>query len=1127
MKEGNYLVNIRVLEASDLIPRSTSGYVNPFCVVTVMDKHETTKTSKKTLSPLWDHNCTFEFSNLTKSQLETATIKIEIFDRQYFVFTESVGMYEIDLSTVYYQRWHQYYMTWFTLVDPTDVKEGCMGYVKMNIDVLGPDDKPHINEKITEDSTSQTVVSDKIKQTGHLIIAELFKAEHLAPMNITKKSNDAFVKINYGGATCQSDKVESLNPTWNQILYVQAMLPNHSKNVQIELWNENLLMRDDLLGTCLIPFNSFNSMMDLPPMWVNIYGPPMCGTGKVAEDMAEHGFKRGSCYRGRILMRFSSMYQDNPKSRCVPMAFKSPEMIIPSPPTKAYFLRIEVYSGQELPGSAGMLHFQIGPYFKKTQRITPTNGVFDWGMCCVEFNRILLPIDPTQIPDLIVYFADEDFESHRKCFFRINAIKLLCKTKKRYVKDFRAPQLIKFKEDQTLDLVPDDQFSGFAIIRPVLFSFEPPERIDDVALNKSMKDYQLRLYFYVGRNLPTAEDGGTCNPLIVIRVASSVIFSTIKRSTINPEWYEVQTDNIKTYDHENKDAPPLAAVVMLYHVDGEITDPRELFAGEDDKANENIINAGASLMKNVKQIYSNLKVKKKVLLGRYWLDIDLSKEKKYKDPQGSDDIPMIYGRPKWVPIIYDKEQVVQGKILLSYCLIEASKAKKVPINPVIEPSWDQKRMTMFSIGIRNIKKVFADGGFPNYCSVEIRTSTRHFKLVDDQDVELNEEEIDKLSTFLKTGKFPKGNPEKALAYLKSDGDVNNSFTAIKGEQIGPSSEKIAKTTEENIDEKLGKLTSQNLLTTSKMKLQDNGLTFNRSFRLMLNVPSNKAVCPVMELFVYHYPYGQKKLFACGTFSMRETLAWFYGDEDDDEYKKRWDTFFKIGKGNRGEENKDKPIKLKVPKIKAENQLLFMDDLIYELPAGEQFISKKEQKKRHKEKENELKKLPPDPDMDEFGDGTAKDGMQGDDQSRMINFSPHLNKIANIQPETRDDDRKRKKWTKTIQEMDEGLDDQDLKELTEEEKIRICEDLQRHGYIDNIDEDEEEEEQAQPVLPHHISGQLQSSNTLGARGENRMKTVAGLHFIAAGPDQPSAGMKEMEKNSVHKSQELGESAPGAG
>jgi Ca2+-dependent lipid-binding protein len=303
MNEGNYLILVRILEGSDLIPSGTNSYLNPFVVVTVRDKVKHTKACKKTLSPLWDQSFTFEFSDLKKSDLQSTIITIELFDEQYFILKESVAKYEIDLSSVYYEKYHQYYRTWFTLVDPEDKKEGLMGYILMNIDVLGPGDRLHVNEKITEDSVSQTVVSRKIPQIGYLIIAELFRAEHLAPMNITKRSIEAKVKINYGGVSVSSSVQDDSNPTWNEILYLQAMLPNHSKNLQIELWNTNSVMNDDLIGTCLIPLNCFHLITDLPPTWVNIYGPPLCGTSNEAKEMAEHGYSKGSSYRGRVLMR--------------------------------------------------------------------------------------------------------------------------------------------------------------------------------------------------------------------------------------------------------------------------------------------------------------------------------------------------------------------------------------------------------------------------------------------------------------------------------------------------------------------------------------------------------------------------------------------------------------------------------------------------------------------------------------------------------------------------------------------------------------------------------------------------------------------------------------------------------
>ena len=580
MKEGNYLITIRILEASDLIPISASGVVNPYCVVSLRGDHKSTFVERKTLSPLWDQNFVFEINNLKKGDLETAIIKIEVVSQEYYIFNEIIGTYEIDLSSIYFEKYHQFYMTWFTLADPLDVREGVQGYVKANIDVIGPGDRPHVNEKITEDSVAQTVVSNKIQQVGHLIIAELFRAEHLSPLNMLNNYSNAYVKINYGGVTIQSSVSSDQNPSWNQILYLQAMLPNHSKNVQIELFNYNTVMEDELLGTCLIPFNSFKCIEDLPPMWINIYGPPLCASGPIANQMAIHGFKMGSSYRGRVLMRFSSCFIDNPRSNCVDMAFRMPEMLVPTPPTKAYFLRIDVYSGQELPGNKGMLHFSIGPYLKKTHMTINNQGIFDWNFECIEFNRVLLPIDVFQIPDLIVYFADDDYESHRKCFYRIEPAKILNKTRKRYSKDFQRPYIVKFKEDQSLDLVSDDQFSGFVILRPVLFAYEPPSNqgIEKLKNDKfEKKEYLLRMFFYIGRDIPTANEAGTCNPLIVIRVANEVIYSKIKKNTLNPEWYEVEQKVISTYNIKNPDSPALAIVVMLYHVEDADANPSDLF----------------------------------------------------------------------------------------------------------------------------------------------------------------------------------------------------------------------------------------------------------------------------------------------------------------------------------------------------------------------------------------------------------------------------------------------------------------------------------------------------------------------------------------------------------------------
>ena len=90
--------------------------------------------------------------------------------------------------------------TWFTLFDFDEEIEGCIGYVKLTIEVLGPGDEPTITEAITDDpSIEKTIISPKIRPTGHIIMAEIYRAEFLTPINITKRTLDPFIRIKYGG----------------------------------------------------------------------------------------------------------------------------------------------------------------------------------------------------------------------------------------------------------------------------------------------------------------------------------------------------------------------------------------------------------------------------------------------------------------------------------------------------------------------------------------------------------------------------------------------------------------------------------------------------------------------------------------------------------------------------------------------------------------------------------------------------------------------------------------------------------------------------------------------------------------------------------------------------------------
>jgi hypothetical protein len=86
--------------------------------------------------------------------LDLATITFEVYDSG-IIYNTLLGSYEIDFTSVYYSLDHMLYKTWFTLTDPTDEIEGCLGFVKTTVEILGPDDEPTIVEAITNDPSAQ------------------------------------------------------------------------------------------------------------------------------------------------------------------------------------------------------------------------------------------------------------------------------------------------------------------------------------------------------------------------------------------------------------------------------------------------------------------------------------------------------------------------------------------------------------------------------------------------------------------------------------------------------------------------------------------------------------------------------------------------------------------------------------------------------------------------------------------------------------------------------------------------------------------------------------------------------------------------------------------------------------
>ena len=119
------------------------------------------------------------------------------------------------------------YHTWLTLTDPTDEREGIMGYLFVDVAVLGPNDEMVVHEVSKKDGAKKDSTAPvKVKLFGHVIQFQLIKAENMPPLDLTTDSIDAYVHINYSGGQIKSSVVTSRNPVFHEQLNLATFLPN-------------------------------------------------------------------------------------------------------------------------------------------------------------------------------------------------------------------------------------------------------------------------------------------------------------------------------------------------------------------------------------------------------------------------------------------------------------------------------------------------------------------------------------------------------------------------------------------------------------------------------------------------------------------------------------------------------------------------------------------------------------------------------------------------------------------------------------------------------------------------------------------------------------------------------------
>ena len=141
VRPGDYQVQVHLIEARDLKGEDMSGLSDPYVRVTVMGKTKKTRVIKQVVNCVFDETLFFNFSGLTRQQVEEARISVEVLDYDFIGSHDMIGVVNFDMIRVYSQPGHELYRQWAGLFDPITTRDsGFQGFLKLSCTVLGPGD---------------------------------------------------------------------------------------------------------------------------------------------------------------------------------------------------------------------------------------------------------------------------------------------------------------------------------------------------------------------------------------------------------------------------------------------------------------------------------------------------------------------------------------------------------------------------------------------------------------------------------------------------------------------------------------------------------------------------------------------------------------------------------------------------------------------------------------------------------------------------------------------------------------------------------------------------------------------------------------------------------------------------
>jgi hypothetical protein len=584
LKDGDYRILVHIVQAKDLHPEDPNGTADPCVFAEVLGQKQHTRTMWARTSCVFDHIMWFDFKGLSKQEIETATIRVSVFDVDMIASNDLIGEYSFDAAYVYFREHHELHHQWIGLSDPTNSeKQGVQGFLKLSVAVLGPGDKrnswdPRDEEREAAEEadkgiTAKLLMPPAVERKLEFLVVGVHLAEHLPALDapqlfgLIQGGIDAFVQVDFGGGTPARTRRETrkgvsgqLDPIWpaSNELWIPVLTPTMSTRVRVTLWDEDFaLFGNQLCSTIYLDYARIRKRA-VVRKWFNLYGASAFASGEEADRMNEYP-DFGVSYRGRMLLS-ARVVTDESEMEGHPEEIHSsdagPVLRSLRPPTQRYELRALVLSATELPQRTALLgalaetlgltarnvgiEVCVGPHSIMTTSMIPKHRQVVWGELLGVGQHFELPSDVEQIPDVFVYlFRGSGARRVNVSFLRFKAKDLLSR-------GFSRPaSWLHLDEDQALNAIPDEEQPGSVLMRLGFGTVDSAAAVDDwegeAEEAERLAPYEVRVHVYQGRNLIATDSNGSTDPWVKVQVAGATGRTRALQRTTCPLWYETIT----------------------------------------------------------------------------------------------------------------------------------------------------------------------------------------------------------------------------------------------------------------------------------------------------------------------------------------------------------------------------------------------------------------------------------------------------------------------------------------------------------------------------------------------------------------------------------------------------------